>query len=107
MTAARVVVVGAVLLVVVGGIYVADRNRAHSRIDEANDYQLDQNNACFNQRTLQSAPNSKCDEKFSEVNSWQERKGWYEYAAGALVVLTLAGAFAASRQEQRAPGGQF
>jgi hypothetical protein len=96
-TAARAVLVGAVLLVVLGGVYVADRNRAHSRIEK---YGFAENGDCVNEKTGFSAPMSKCDESRSEAHSWRTRKGWYEYAAAALVVLTLAGAFAASRRER-------
>jgi hypothetical protein len=91
LTAARIVLVGAVLLVALGGVYVADRNRAHSHISTL----VDALGKCYddfacNERVVARLQSTKDD--------WRERKGWYEYAGAALVVLTLAGAFAVSRR---------
>jgi hypothetical protein len=96
---------GAVLLVVLGGIFVADRNRAHSHITAQARYLPSASGngsgyICFDSQTQASVPMSACDNEDFDgaVTSWRERKGWYEYAAGALVVLTLASAFALSRR---------
>lgn len=92
-----VVLVGAVLLVVIGGIYVVDRNRAHSHINHQElRYSIDQDGGCLDNSTLESVPMSNCN--VVSTIDWRARKGRYEYAAPAIVVLTLASAFALSRR---------
>ena len=102
MTAARIVLAGAVLLVVLGGVYVADRNRNHSHIDSQRRYQTTAGDGgtCFDTQTQEYVAVHLCNNEdlLGAIDSWRQRKGWYEYAAGALVVLTLASAFAASRR---------
>jgi hypothetical protein len=80
LTAARVVLVGAVLLVALGAVYVADRNRAHSRIES---------------QELHGSTHV-----VNTISDWRARKGWYEYVGASIVVLTLATAFAVSRRER-------
>ncbi len=103
LTAARVVLVGAVLLVVLGGVFVADRNRSHSHIDSQRRYQTTTagyGGTCFDTQTQEYVAVHLCNNEdvFGAIDSWRQRKGWYEYAAAALVVLTLASAFAVSRR---------
>jgi hypothetical protein len=94
------------LLVVLGGIFVADRNRAHSRISAKRRYERTFNypgGTCLDTQKPYPVPVPVhlCTNEHlgSAIASWRERKGWYEYAAAALVVLTLASAFAVSRRD--------
>jgi hypothetical protein len=104
MTAARIVLAGAILLVVLGGVYVADRNRNQSHIRSQERYVSNPGPGptCLDTKTQNYVAVHLCNNEdvLGAIDSWRQRKGWYEYAAGALVVLTLAGAFAASRRGQ-------
>jgi hypothetical protein len=88
---------------VLGGIYVADRNRTHSRITKQEQFYIDSNTGntcgCYSTTLQERVSMSKCSEAVGTIDSWRTRKGWYEYAAAAIVVLTLASAFAFSRRE--------
>ncbi len=107
MTASRVIVlVGAVLLVALGAAYVTDRNRAHSRIVAQRRYERTvaepgPGGTCWDRKARRFVAVHLCTNSAGAIDSWRERKGWYEYAGASLVVLTLASAFAVPRRGKR------
>jgi hypothetical protein len=110
-TRGRVLLIGAVVLVLVSGLAVADYTRAQSQGDEARARaerfnagqqecelpvaprieDLEKWNKCMEQQRTARNPDSAAA---SAESGWRQRRLWYLFGSGAIVVLAAAAAFA-------------